>query len=77
MAEGSSEYVRAIAVTTGTTLSSGVFKAILTPASVTVTARPIRNAQGDTISFTSIAGAIYPIKCDYLKSSSTTIYGLM
>jgi hypothetical protein len=79
MAEGSSEYVRAVAVTSaGLTLNSGVFKAILTPTgSVTITAHPVRNAADAGITFTSVAGAIYPIKCDYLKPASGTIYGLM
>jgi hypothetical protein len=78
MAEGSSEYVRAVAVTSsGLTLSSGVFKAILTPNAVSITVHPGRNAVNDVITFTSIAGAVYPIKCDYLKPASGTIYGLM
>lgn len=79
MAEGSSEYVRAIAVTsTGLTLSSGVFKAVLTPTgSVTVTIHPVRNAVDAGITFSSIAGAIYPIKCDHIKPASGTVYGLM
>ena len=61
----------------GLTLSSGVFKAILTPGSATVTAHPVRNAINDRITFTSVAGAIYPIKCDYLSVNTGTIYGLM
>jgi hypothetical protein len=79
MAEGSSEYVRAVGVTAlGLTLNSGVFKAILTPTgSVTITAHPVRNATNEVITFSSIAGAVYPIKCDHLKPASGTIYGLM
>lgn len=79
MAEGSSEYIRAVAVTSsGLTLSSGVFKAVLTPTgSVTVTIHPVRNAVDVGITFSSIAGAIYPIKCDHIKPASGTVYGLM
>lgn len=73
------EYVRAVAVSSaGLTLSSGVFKGILTPAGgVVITAHPVRNSANEGITFTSVAGTIYPIRCDGIKPASGTIYGLM